>query len=509
MVASNKVNEAGYYELVEARLSRLGEKDKEKSINLIGMIHKWNIFESMDNAYLEGSCYLIDAVGLYYNFPVVEKTDGDYGNPNHGLKGEEEIKFVYRDYFNKELTHRFFVYAITDMEIVNPSNETALGYTLHFCSKEKFFTDRVDVRKSFKNGLISDYVKSIFEQYYINGEYGVDSTYDVPLTNESIVIEKTKGKQDIIIPNYKPDQALHMLTRRAISGVNSNKTQTYRFFQNRSKYYFASHDKLNVTLDQDFLDGNQKNKFIQVNAPDQSPLGQEFIMQNIVSIEFPISVNTIQDMNNGSYYKSTTEIDFMNRVILTTPYKYLDEYEDYVLPDTYQTSGGPGGGVDRHNNRSRHTKEFVDKHMTNYADTLVIKDYPYTDAGGKNDYIRQPAYYDQLFNPKEVNLYHHLNEMVDMEVYGRNTLTAGDSLEIEILMSIGNRDQEGGGLELDEERSGFYLIESIDNIFYEDTYTQKIKMSKSGIRGAPENVDNYNGKPQTVSVFLENTRGIK
>ena len=462
------VKKAGYYELLSAKLYKLDKPDTFIDIKLL--IYSWTINESMNEGYLSGSIDVIDGAGLFYNFL------------NDGLRGEEEIEITYVDYYNQERTHKFFVYAVSEVKPFNPNNETALNYQIYFVSKNKFYTDRYPIRKSYTDALISDYVLAMWEQYWIENDDGRELTVD------DIEIEQTEGPQSLIIPNYHPEEAMHMMARKAYS--SQNPTHTYRFFQNRDKYYFVTNEYLTK-----FAAPEEIVKFALIQNPDNAGDAQDFRMFNLISITFGSHVNTIRDMVEGAYYRSTTELDFMNRTALVTEYRYLDDYEKYTLPDFRPDQG---------ETRSKHTKEFVDKHFNNFIDTLVIKDYPAIGAERGNEYVRPHTYYNQIYNKKKVNFYHHHTEKTKMTVYGRNSLVAGDIVEIEILKSIG--DLNGGPREIDLERSGNYLVESIENVFREDVYYQNIVMSKSGIRGQKDPSRQYEREPQTISAFLENKR---
>lgn len=460
----NSVRKAGYYELLEAKLYKLDKPDRFIDIKL--MIYEWSLNESMNDGFLSGSIDVLDGVGLFYNFL------------DDGLKGEEEIEIVYKDYYDNERSHKFFVYSVSSISPVNPSNETALNYKLYFVSKHKFYTDRFTIRKSYSDGLISDYVGAMWEEFWVGNDDSNELSFD------DIVIEETEGPQSLVIPNYKPEQAMHMLARKAYSAQNA--THTYRFFQNRDRYYFATNEEMTWFAQEDTIP-----IFALVQNPDNTGDGQDYKMLNYISIKFSDHVNTMRDMIEGAYYRSTTELDFMNRTALVTEYRYLDEYEDYQLPDIGKT-------------RSKHTKEFVDKHFTDFTDTLVLKDYPAIGAEGGNEFVRPHTYYNQIYNKKPVNFYHHNTEKTEMMVYGRNDLVAGNIIELEILKSLG--DIEDKGRAVDTERSGNYLVESIENVFREDMYYQKLTMSKSGLKGQPEPAREYEREPQTISEFLENKR---
>ena len=461
---TQETRKAGYYELLSAKLYKLDQPNEFIDIKLL--IYSWTLNESLNDGFLYGSIEILDGTGLFYNFL------------NTGLRGEEEIEIAYKDYYDEERKHKFFVYSISDIKPVNSNNETAINYKMHFVSKNKFYTDRFDIRKSYTGDLISNYVEAMWEEFWIEND---DSK---KLTRDDIEIEETEGLQDLYIPNYRPEQAMHMMARKAYSG--DNLTSTFRFFENRDKYYFMTNEQLIFDAQ-----GEEIVKFAHIQNPDQTTVGQDFKMINYIDINFSDHVNTIRDMVEGAYYRSTTELDFMNRTTLVTEYRYLDDYENYILPDYTNT-------------RSKHTKEFVDKHFNNFSDTLVLKDYPAIGSERGDFFVRPHTYYNQIYNKKPVNFYHHSTESVEMTVYGRNSMVAGDVVELEILKMIGNLN--GSPREIDTERSGKYLIESIENIFLEDMYYQKLIMSKSGIQGKPEPAREYEREPQTISEFLEDKR---
>ena len=279
---------------------------------------------------------------------------------------------------------------------------------------------------------------------------------------------------------------MHFLSRKAYS--DENNTQTFRFFENREGFYFKTHEGL--VIDNQFdLDGTASGRrvsqvptFTRQEVPDQTPDGQVRLMSTIVDISFPKYVNTIEDMNQGAYYSQTKELDFLNRTVFFTEYRHLDEYQSYEYPDN--------------ENRSKHTKEFVDTHMSDHADTLVIKDYS---PDGAAPYMRRDTYYPNTYNQKNVNLYHHMNELVTLKIYGRNTINAGDIINLQlddINYAVGER-------RLDRKRSGNYIVESAESVFSENNYLQILQVSKSGFQSKPESAGSYNNDRQTENSSTE------
>lgn len=451
---AESVRQAGQYILESFKISRLNEPDQFIDIKLL--IHEWDLTESMEFGHLLGSASVLDGSGLLEDFL------------DEGLRGEEEIEITYRDWYDEQITHKMFLYAITDVKVPREANDTFITYTIFFASKDKFLTERTYLRRAFTEEKISDYVQLVYDEYYL--EFNDEA--------KPITIEETDGDQYLVVPYYSPEQTMHFLARRAYSAEND--TQTFRFFENKKGYYFVTHEKL-------WQDSGEIPKFIRIAGADSTPEGQELLMKGIIDIEYPNYINTFNDLNNAAYYSYLTELDYINRTLLTTPYQYLDEYSEYDLP------GGKG------NTMSKHSKAFVDEHLKYPRERYVLKDYPTEGQASIDSYLRPDTFYPQIYNKKTTNFYHHRTNAVSMKIYGRTSLNAGDFVEIELLKINSN----AGERKIDEKKSGIYLVESIKNVFYENTYYQALTMSKSGFTGAPEPADEYDTEPQEPSVFTE------
>jgi|GEM_PF-4605002 len=454
---------AGQYSLDSFKLFKLNEPGNFLDIKL--NVYEWELNESMNSGHMWGSATIFDGSGIFYNFL------------GEGLKGEEEIEITYRDWYEEEdQVLSLFAYSITDVKIDNGANQTLLTYKIHFVSKDKFLTDRKLIRRSFSQDTIDTYVLNVYDDYYL-------------AENEQapeIFIEETEGTQDLVVPNYSPEQAMHFFARKAYSGFNDS--QTFRFFQNKEGYHFKTQEELIWNI----LDNSEEIQlYITVQNADQTPEGQRILMQNIIDIQFPQHINTMNDMVEGTYYRSTTELDFLNRTETFTEYRYLDDYEQYISPESLP------GGAGAH--KSKHTKAFVDEHFTYLRDSLVIKDYPEKGSSINGPYLRPHTFYTDIYNKKRSVMNEHYANMVTMRVYGRNEVMAGKIVQIEILKALGSIPER----EIDEERSGFYLVESVRNVFNENEFYQVLSMSKSGITGFPEPAEDYDRQPQSPSATTE------
>ena len=439
MTYERPLQRAGSYELAGMLIKKYGRSDLG-TIDFSRIVHTWEFNESLDNGYMYGSATIYDS--------------GDYLDQAFGglgLVGEELISIGWTDWYKGEAgAFNGFIYSITDVKEVNASNETYRSYVIHFVSQRKFESNRFRLRRSFSGGKISDYVKTIFKDYY-------------GTTVVSDSIEETYGTPKLVIPNYSPDEALHFLARKSVSNVSQS--QTFRFFENKNGYHFRTHEHLVQNAREDIV------TYSKITEADSSATAQERLVQSIIDIEFPLHVNTFEDMNSGAYYHTVTELDINNRRVYRTDYNHLENYSTYDLPDG------------QNNVRSKHSAQFIQNHFRHESqDNLVIKDYHSLDNASPSAFSRPYAAYTDIYNKKKVSLYHHTSELVTMKVYGRNNVAAGDVIQINLVEVSSDLPNRGR----DEKRSGKYLIESIKNVFYEDTFYQVISMSKSGFKGTPE-----------------------
>lgn len=441
MTYETALQRAGNYNLAGFYVKKYARPDLG-TIDFSRIVHTWELNESLDNGYMYGSATIYDSGDF------LDKAFGGLG-----LVGEETISIGWYDWYKGEAAaFNGFIYSITNVKEMKTSNETYRSYVIHFVSQVKFESNKFKIRRSFSGGKISEYVDTILRDYF--GRTAAAGAE----------IEETYGTPKLVVPNYSPDQALHFMARKAVSNVNQ--TQTFRFFENKRGFHFRTHE--------DLIENARENpiSYAKFNEADSSAEAQERLLQSIIDIEFPLHVNTFEDMNSGAYYHTVTELDINTRQVYRTDYNHLENYSTFNLPD----------GIN--NVRSKHSANFIQNYFRHESqDNLVIKDYHNIDAESAVQAFTRPyAAYTDIYNKKKVNLYHHTSELVTMKVYGRNDVAAGDVINIDLFEVSSDLTNRGR----DEKRSGRYLIESIKNVFHEENFYQIISMSKSGFKGVPE-----------------------
>lgn len=426
-----KVENAGEFRLKSFKIT----SQSGITIDVSNMIHTYTIQESMSLNSIRGHAKMYDSTGLYYKLP---------------LAGEEILEIEYTDYFGETRKDKFLIYGVNGLKPAKESDTNVLEMTLHFVSYSKYLSDRKYIRKSY-TGLVSTIASNIYDEFYSD---------ETGSSEKEFRAETTTGFQRLSIPNYSPEESMNFLARRAYS--SEDESSMIRFFENRDGFFFVSPGFYAREVAEDVI------TFEYNSYPDQTPEGQLAIMNNLISIDFNESVNTIDDMKNGNYNASTVELDILTRKVDQNQYRYMDEYDKYYYPESVQT-------------KSRHTKEFMNASTPDAKTTVIMKDY-----GDPND-SQYPSQRPNTYDSKAINhkrgSYHHYNSnSINVRIYGRNKIVAGSLIELNIMQFM----KDSNSVVKDREYSGTYYVESVESVFFETTFTQNLVISKSGVTGVPE-----------------------
>lgn len=432
----NSYKSAGAYEL--KRFDVIDIENENRSYDLKNITYSFNIYESILNASVRGTATVYDAVGVYYNAP---------------LRGQEKIIIEYIDSLGVTHEDIFFLYSITDVRPSKYNSNDILEYKIHFVSMGKFWSERHSVSRCVAENTgklrtylpISDQVGVIFNDYYSEG------------TQKSINISNTDGPQKIVIPNLSPEESIHLLSRKAYS--SSTNGQLFRFFENRKEYRFSNLEELFSEKRND-----SKEYYYNTSIIDNSPDQELDKLNRIITLDLGESVNTIEVMKSGGYNRKYIELDVLSRVTNTYDHDQTVSHDDFEYPD------GKGDKINL-----THSKSFISTHLNNEQTVYGIKDY--SDRDKKMSYgIRPHVYYGDIYNNKSALSYHYRQSKIKASVYGSNELFAGEMIKINYMPMFGLNQGETR----DEERIGYYLVESVDNVFFENQYTQNLTLVKGG-----------------------------
>jgi hypothetical protein len=453
MAESGAIREAGYFELHSFIIKSY---DFSKTFDIKAIIHSFKIEESMNKGAIRGSAKMFDTVGLLQDFP---------------LRGEEFIEISYSDFYGTKHVDKMFLYSVSDVRQADPRKSTMWEYTMHFTSRPRVYSENTTIMKAFagpatnrsQGDKISEFVKIVYDKYYgaditpsifkNNPENEVLKTSNRELKEKALIVQETDGNQRLVVPNYSPEQTMFFFAKRAYNA--SSFSQTYHFFENRKNYVFATNEYLQREAYND-----EPPTFSQSFEADQSPEGQIRLQSSIIEIDYGEIVNTIDDINGGGYVRTAYEVDPLHNVINRKPYSIGDRFDQ----------NNPGLEL-------FHTEKFREERILETQDRWFIKDYP-TEGVSAGPGVRTNANYADIYNKKGAYLYHTNRNKVDISIYGNNNIVAGSSISLDIMKyqaSSGSEDTT------DKRVSGLYLVESIINVFYENTYIQKLTLTRNGI----------------------------
>ena len=455
---ANDQQQAGFYKLKQFSIRPIflknntskSESDKNlpTSTELNKVILNWGISESIGSQYVHGYAVVHEGNHILSELPIV---------------GEEEVNIIYVDFYGKIRNDSYYVYSVDEVQPENSVNDRMTKYIIRFCSKQKLHSDTTELRRSYANQTISSMVKALYDEYFVSGD----------VNDKEIEIEDTDGDQTLVIPNLRPDEAMNFLARRAFSA--NNKSSLFRFFETRDKYFFCTHEYLIEKYKNDVSDDassiTNNLKFIYNTFDDNSGPGQIVAQQSISSLAYGQKVNTMSDIKSGAYRRRVTELDYMNRTRVTRDYDYSSEHGEYKAVDKLKLT---------------HTKQYIDRFMQadDAPETVLIADYPQIGQGqGTNHQLKPYQYYYENYTTKPIIDYHMEANSISFTIKGRVDMYPGRLIDVELYEFGESLD---GRRRLDRERTGKYIVLSVESGFIEDEFLQQLVVSKGGLSGATE-----------------------
>jgi len=168
-------------------------------------------------------------------------------------------------------------------------------YVLEFTSNQSIINQNSKISKSYKGKRIDQIVSDI-----------VDNWLDLDGHADNVVIEATKGIENIVIPNWKPFDAINWLCKRAI---NENNVPNFMYWESNGVYYFRSIDTL--------LKAPTVQKFrLNPISTDSTKLqsAKEGVME-LNNLEIASQFDVISNVRNGMYASKLITHDITKKKI--------------------------------------------------------------------------------------------------------------------------------------------------------------------------------------------------
>jgi len=309
----------------------------------------------------------------------------------------------------------FRLYKISDRDFgTNYQN-----YTMHFCSEEMILSPQVMISKSYRGLKISEMIRNILSSYL-----------KVKKTKIKF-IQETEKAFDLIIPRMDPFEAIMWLTTKAYSKNDS----LFLFFENRDGFNFTSYERL--------IKKRPYTKYSKDFKIDDD------VFKNMSSFNFLKIIeefDTIKSSRYGAFSSS-----FVNLNLITKKFKTHN-----FNANQFKDKGVLNKEVTMNSFKNRLNKTFYNSHQNMLKFTMS------TDA----DETRNPLLAEEWLSQTASKMGQlHLFKMIGT-VPGDVLLKAGHVVEVDIpdLKPIDSDKR----VELNETRSGKYLVSSVHHRFTKD-----------------------------------------
>ena len=257
----------------------------DKEFSITGLVDSFNLFENVFTNTLTGNLQIGDTANLISNFPIVghEEIVITMGTPN----------------IERVQTKKFRIYKVTDID------STSIGmrrYVIHLLSGEFFMNLKGSVSRSFPKSTTSTIAEKI-----LRTDLESDKTFD---------IEETQNVHDIVIPNWKPFEAINWLAKRSVAEHRDG--ANYLFYETRDGFHFRSLESLAESNSV----GNYKRK--PSNVTTGNPDEEQY--KNVNKIDILNSFDMVANIPNGMFANRLIIHDMINRKTETLDYDYSKEY---------------------------------------------------------------------------------------------------------------------------------------------------------------------------------------
>ena len=379
----------------------------DRTLDITDFVDSFNLFEDIFTNTLTGNMSIGDTGNLISNFPIVghEEIHITMGTPN----------------IERVQTKKFRIYKVTD---VNNQNVGLRRYTIHLLSNEFFMNLKSAVSRSFPKSTTSSIAEKIFRT-----DLESDKDFD---------IEETQNVYDIVIPNWKPFDAMNWLAKRSMA--ENRDGANYMFYETRDGFHFRSLESL--VEEESVGVYRRRPSDVAEGNPDEEQY------RNVNQIEIVNAFDMVANIPNGMYANRLVIHDMIKRKSEILDYDYSKEYDKMIhvednkktnnwrLSDT-QNMSGQGSSMLVHESADELTSRPLSKQ------TLVSR---FDDTN---------TYYEKTLQNRISQMQQLNNIKLNITISGDTTRKVGDVLDLEIPSVETHVD---GTVPMDKLYNGRYLV---------------------------------------------------
>lgn len=343
--------------------------------------------------------------------------DGNDVFGNFYFCGNEFLKIkIDKPSLKKPLEKIFRIYKATNR--APTSDSSGQIYTLNFCSEEFIMSNSKLVSKAYKSLKVSDVVADI-----VKNELKIDSS-------KIRSIETTSGIYDLVVPNYRPMEAIQWLASRA---YDASKKFCYFFYEDRDGFNFKSYHSM---IKQKPL----KELKYEIKRIDQDPATNKDSIDNF-SIKNDFDILT--SLTNGSFASKLLTVDIIDQSFEVFNYSVSNSEQGNLLLNKFKP-------VNDYKNIDE--KSFAESYDSYFLTYLELNDNSQKRENEISKWLMQRTLHMALMN----------NFKIQIVIPGDILLKAGDVVNYEFKKF---ETAKGSGKSNDEYRTGKYLVTAINHKF--------------------------------------------
>jgi len=219
--------------------------------------HELNLYEDIYSPVVSGDITITDTVGLIESFPIIGEeildlsfsTEGVAppsipvsGGPTNPTPSEAPKNIINRFRVYKldppiqvtDTSRTIKLYFVTDSQFTNLLSKVRKTYPT---SENIKFTRTVSNDKTY---TLADIARDIFYDFFIKDKKPLRQ----PTTRKPFLVEPTRYKAEIVIPNWNPFKAISFLASKAVSANHDAKGANFVFYQTLQGFRFVSIETL-------------------------------------------------------------------------------------------------------------------------------------------------------------------------------------------------------------------------------------------------------------------------
>lgn len=382
-----------------------------QTVDLRKIFVELQIFQDLYSSVMNGNIVINDGNDIFSNFYLV---------------GNEYLRIsIDKPSLGRPLERIFRVYKSSNR---TPSTDSGQLYILHFCSDELISSEQILVSKAYKSVKIRDIVSDILLK-----ELNIDS-------NRINSLEDTSGNFDLIVPNYRPFEAIQWVTARGYD----QKKFCYFFFENKNGFNLTS---LQTLIKQK----PYKTIRYELKTVDPDPSKNK---DSVDQLDILTDFDMITSITNGAFASRMLAIDVFNQTY---------EYNDYDL----STAEAQGNLLNKYKpvNSFKNSKgETLFQAKNSFFRTYLQVKPSSTEKSNDIKYWLLPRAMHMV-------LLNHFR--IKVVIPGDIELKAGDMVNYEFPMFDA---ANSAGKKLDKFRTGKYLVAAVNHKFSEDRFESIVEL---------------------------------